>query len=76
MTLQRDVQPAREVAQSTGYSAYWIGQIAQRYNTEGSEGVVNRHQIISHRATPILARRSVIWRLWVSAGRARAWLGG
>jgi Winged helix-turn helix len=26
----------------TGYSAYWIGQIARRYNTEGPDGVRDR----------------------------------
>jgi hypothetical protein len=25
-----------------GYSAYWIGQIARRYNTEGPDGVRDR----------------------------------
>jgi hypothetical protein len=33
---------ATPVAVSMGYSAYWIGQIAQRYNTEGQEGVRDR----------------------------------
>jgi hypothetical protein len=29
----------------TGYSAYWIGQIARRYNEHGAEGVQDRrHQ--------------------------------
>jgi hypothetical protein len=31
---------ATAVAALTGYSAYWIGQIPQRYNTEGPDGVV------------------------------------
>ena len=26
----------------TGYSAYWIGQIARRYNTNGPDGVRDR----------------------------------
>lgn len=30
---------ATAVARVTGYSAYWIGQIARRYNTAGPEGV-------------------------------------
>jgi transposase len=37
--------PAYEVAQMTGYSAYWIGQIARRYNEEGAEGLVNHRRI-------------------------------
>ena len=36
---------AGEVARMTGYSAYWIGQLAQRYNAAGAEALVNhRHQ--------------------------------
>ena len=31
-------QTAKLVAESTGYSRYWIGQIAKRYNTEGQTG--------------------------------------
>jgi transposase len=38
-------QTATRIAQSTGYSAYWIGQIAKRYNEQGPEGMHNRqHQ--------------------------------
>jgi transposase len=48
-------QLAREVAASTGYSAYWIGQIARRYNAEGPEGMVNRRHTTSRRATPLLS---------------------
>src|SRR5258708_30204465 len=33
---------ATAVAAITGYSAYWIGQIARRYNTDGPDGVSNR----------------------------------
>ena len=39
--------PACKVAKMTGYSAYWIGQIAQRFNDEGEEGLVN-HRKRSH----------------------------
>jgi len=34
--------PAYAVAQMTGYSAYWIGQIARRFNDAGENGLVNR----------------------------------
>src|SRR5260370_24194186 len=34
--------PATPVAAVTGYSAYWIGQIARRYNTHGPDGVRDR----------------------------------
>ena len=30
----------------TGYSAYWIGQIAQRYNTDGPDGVRDRRHTL------------------------------
>jgi hypothetical protein len=30
---------ATAVAAVTGYSAYWIGQIARRYNTDGPDGM-------------------------------------
>ena len=30
---------ATAIARVTGYSAYWIGQIARRYNTAGPDGV-------------------------------------
>jgi transposase len=33
---------ATAVAAITGYSAYWIGQIARRYNTDGPDGVRDR----------------------------------
>ena len=43
-------QTAAEVAASTGYSRYWIGQIAKRYNAEGPAGMVNRRATHSRRA--------------------------
>ena len=45
---------AREVAESTGYSPYWIGQIARRYNTEGPAGLVNRRHAPGQRAPKLL----------------------
>ena len=39
-------QTATQIAQSTGYSRYWIGQIAKRYNVLGAAGVADRR----HRA--------------------------
>src|SRR5215469_13793325 len=33
---------ATAIAAVTGYSAYWIGQIAHRYNTQGPAGVQDR----------------------------------
>jgi transposase len=46
---------ARELAEVTGYSAYWIGQIAKRYNAAGPEGMHNRQYTHSHRAAPLLS---------------------
>src|SRR5260221_10266352 len=37
---------ATAVAAMTGYSAYWIGQIARRYNTHGPDGVRDRRHTI------------------------------
>jgi Homeodomain-like domain-containing protein len=34
-------QTATQIAETTGYSRYWIGQIARRYNTQGPAGMVN-----------------------------------
>ena len=39
---------AYQVAQMTGYSAYWIGQVARRFNEEGEEGLLN-HRRRAHR---------------------------
>jgi transposase len=36
---------AKLIASITGYSAYWIGRIARRYNQQGLDGVRDlRHQ--------------------------------
>jgi transposase len=45
---------AKVVASITGYSAYWIGRIARRYNEQGPHGVRDRrHQ--SRPSTPLLS---------------------
>src|SRR5260221_14308256 len=46
---------ATEVAASTGYSRYWIGQLVRRYNTEGPAAMQNRQYTHSHRAQPLLS---------------------
>jgi len=46
---------AAGVAESTGYSRYWIGQLVRRYNTEGPEAMHNRQYTHSHRAAPLLS---------------------
>jgi transposase len=52
-------QLAKDIAASTGYSRYWIGQIAKRYNAEGPEGMRNRQYTHSHRAAPLLSPEQV-----------------
>jgi transposase len=47
-------QLAREIAESTGYTRYWIGRIAKRYNEEGAGGMRNRQYTHSHRPAPLL----------------------
>lgn len=48
-------QTARAVAASTGYSAYWIGQLARRYNAEGPAGMVNRQRTAAPRPPRLLS---------------------
>lgn len=48
-------QSARAVADSVGYSAYWVGKIVQRYNTEGPAGMINRRHTQSRRAPMLLS---------------------
>ena len=46
---------ATELAGVTGYSAYWIGQLAKRYNEHGPAGMHNRQHTTSRRAAPLLS---------------------
>src|SRR5690242_19774938 len=48
-------QTATAIADSTGYTRAWIGQIAKRYNEQGPEGMVNRRRTTSWRAPRMLA---------------------
>jgi hypothetical protein len=48
-------QTATQIAETTGYSRYWIGQIARRYNQQGPAGMVNRSPTHSHRAPLLLS---------------------
>jgi transposase len=48
-------QTATRIAESTGYTRTWIGQIAKRYNTEGPAGMVNRQRTTSWRAPRMLS---------------------
>jgi transposase len=42
--------PAYQVAQMTGYSAYWIGRVARRFNEEGAGGLVDHRKAPHWRA--------------------------
>lgn len=46
---------ATELSKVTGYRAYWIGQIAKRYNEQGPAGMVNRRHTSSYRPPPVLS---------------------
>jgi transposase len=46
---------ATELASVTGYSAYWIGHLARRYNEQGPAGMHNRQHTTSRRAAPLLS---------------------
>jgi transposase len=48
-------QTATRIAESTGYTRTWIGQIAKRYNAEGPAGMVNRQRTTSWRAPRMLS---------------------
>ncbi|MGO8948433.1 MAG: winged helix-turn-helix domain-containing protein [Ktedonobacterales bacterium] len=46
---------ATEVSAVIGYRAYWIGQIAKRYNELGPGGMRNRRHTTSYRPAPVLS---------------------
>ncbi|HEV2458775.1 MAG TPA: helix-turn-helix domain-containing protein, partial [Ktedonobacterales bacterium] len=46
---------ATELSAVTGYRAYWIGQIAKRYNEQGLAGMVNRRHTTPYRPPPVLS---------------------
>ena len=46
---------ATELSAVIGYRAYWIGQIAKRYNERGPEGMRNRRHTTSYRPAPVLS---------------------
>ena len=48
-------QTGKQIAESTGYSRYWIGQLVRRYNVEGPQGMRNRQYTHSHRAALLLS---------------------
>jgi len=66
------------VAAVTGYSAYWIGQIAKRYNTEGPAGMCNRRHTTSYRnppAVPLALQEELRQAVAAAAARHEYWTG-
>ena len=58
---------ATAVAAVTGYSAYWIGQIARRYNTGGPDSVRDRrHATCAGRPDLSATQRAELERLWAN----------
>jgi transposase len=52
-------QTATEIAEHTGYSRYWIGQLVRRYNAGGPAAMHNRRYTHSHRAAPLLSPKQL-----------------
>jgi len=52
-------QTAQAVAESTGYSRYWIGQLAKRYNADGPEGMRNRQHTAVRRMPTLLTSAQI-----------------
>src|SRR5258706_13549368 len=48
-------QTAMAIADSTGYTPAWIGQIAKRYNVQGPDAMRNRRHTTSWRAPRVLS---------------------
>jgi transposase len=77
--LLRQGHTAVQVSAVTGYSAYWIGQLAKRYNTEGPAGMHNRRHTTSHRtppAVPVALQEELRQTLAEAAARNEHWTGG
>jgi hypothetical protein len=66
------------VSAVTGSSAYWIGQIAKRSNTDGPEGMHNRRHTTSHRNPPTVLpalQEELRQALAAAAARHEHWTG-
>jgi len=69
---------ATELSAVIGYRAYWIGQIAKRYNAEGPAGMQNRRHTTSYRPPPVLApalQEELRGVLAAAAARDERWTG-
>src|SRR5260221_13592360 len=70
---------ATELSAVIGYRAYWIGQIAKRYNEQGPAGMQNRRHTTSDRPPPALApalHEALRGVLAAAAARDEPWTGG
>src|SRR5260370_2660502 len=70
---------ATELSAVTGYRAYWIGQIAKRYNEQGPAGMQNRRHTTSYRPPPVLSlalQEELRAALAEAAARNEPWTGG
>src|SRR5258706_8299708 len=70
---------ATELSAVTGYRAYWIGQIAKRYNEQGPAGMQNRRHTTSYRPPPVLSpalQQELRAALAEAAARNEPWTGG
>lgn len=47
--------PAWKVAEMTGYSAYWIGQLARRYNAGGADALRDQRHVLRAHRPPLLS---------------------
>lgn len=54
---------ATAVSRVTGYSAYWVGQIARRHNRDGPDGVRDPRQHPRPRARRPWGLQ--LWRFWI-----------
>jgi transposase len=63
-------QTVAAVADSTGYSRYWIGQIVRRYNDQGPAGMVNRRHTRARRAPTLLSSAQIAELCQALAGQA------
>ena len=61
---------ATAIADSTGYTRAWIGQIAKRYNEQGPSGMHNRRHTTSWRAPRMLSAQQQDELRQALAGRA------
>jgi hypothetical protein len=61
-----------------GYRAYWIGQIAKRYNEHGPAGMQHRRHTTSYRPPPVLSpalQEELRGLLAAAAAKQEPWTG-